>query len=87
MPILASESVSQRWCDVEGTPIVLFCWVEQVMEDPEPRVLPSWLHARGRVVGRGFHSFYVCFSDNCLVSLSPRLLRVVLDGSPRAHCN
>ncbi|MGH3897758.1 MAG: hypothetical protein ACRDTA_05775 [Pseudonocardiaceae bacterium] len=70
-----------RWGDVEGAQISLFCWVEQVMEDPEPGVLPSRLYARGQVVGRGLDSLYVCFSsDNALVSLPPRLLRLLSDA-------
>lgn len=76
----ALRSAHQRWCDVDGTHIALFCWVEQVMEDPETRVLPSRLHQRGQVIGRGVNSLYVRFSDNALVSLPSHLMRLLPDA-------
>jgi hypothetical protein len=80
MPNPAPRSAHHRWCDVDGTPIGLFCWIEQVMEDPEPTVLPSRLHRRGQVLGAGLDSLCVCFSDNALVSLPPYLLRLLPDA-------
>ncbi|MDQ2883100.1 MAG: hypothetical protein M3Y48_18465 [Actinomycetota bacterium] len=79
---MATETrpAQDRWCDVEGDHISLFCWVEQVAEDPEQGALFSRLHQRGQVLGRGLHSLYVCFSDNALLSLPPRLLRLLPDA-------
>ncbi len=74
-----TQPAQDRWCDVEGDRISLFCWVE-VAEDPEPGLLPSRLHQRGQVLGRGLHSLYVCFSDNALVTLPPRFLRLLPDA-------
>lgn len=65
------------WCDVDGTPISLFCEVEQVQDSAGYGVLPSRLHQRGRVVGWGPDSIYVCFDDNQIVNLSPQLLRLL----------
>lgn len=76
----APQTTRDRWCDVEGAHVSLFCWVEQIMGDPEPGVLPSRLYQRGQVVGRGFHSIYVRFSDNALVSLPPHVLRLLPDA-------
>lgn len=75
MPTPAPRSAHRRWCDVDGAHIALFCWIEQVREDPESGMLPSRLYQRGQVLGRGLESLYVCFSDNALVSLPPHLLR------------
>jgi hypothetical protein len=65
---------------VDGTPISLFCWVEQVTEDPQPSALPSRLGQRGQVVGRGLDVLYVRYDDNQLISLSPRSLRRLPDA-------
>lgn len=70
-----------RWRDADGAHIALFCWVEQVMEDTDPGVLPSRLHQRGQVVGRGLASVYVWFVDNALVSLPSPLLRRLCGGT------
>jgi hypothetical protein len=72
-------SAHPRWCDVEGSHIALFCWVEQVMEATNPGMLPTRLHQRGQVVGRSIDSLYVCFSDNVLLTLSPHVLRLLPD--------
>ena len=69
------------WCDVNGTPVALFSWVEQVRESPEPGALPSWLHQHGQVVGGGLDSLYVCFAGHHVISLRPDLVRV-LDAAP-----
>lgn len=79
MPTPALRSDHHRWCDVDGTRISLFCWVEQVIEDSDSGVLTSRLHQRGQVLGRALHSLYVCFSNNVLVSLPPHLLRLLPD--------
>lgn len=83
MPTPAKPPAHDRWCDIEGTHIALFCRVEQVEQSPEPGVLPSRLHQRGQIVGRGLDSLYVCFEDNHVVSLQPRLLRLLPDASGR----
>jgi hypothetical protein len=77
----AVQPVRDPWCDTEGAPFGLFGWVEQVVEDTEPTVLPSKLHQHGQVIGRGLDSLYVRFSDNHVISLRPELLRV-LDAAP-----
>ncbi len=79
MSTQAPRSAHHRWRDVAGIHISLFCWVEQVIEDSDSGVLPSRLHQRGQVLGRGLHSLYVCFSDNVLVSIPPHLLRLLPD--------
>jgi hypothetical protein len=69
-----------RWRDIDGIHIALFCLVEQVAECAEPEVLPSRLHQRGQVVGRGLDSLYVRFADNALISLPPQLVRLFRDA-------
>ncbi|MGH3511423.1 MAG: hypothetical protein ACRDRB_04015 [Pseudonocardiaceae bacterium] len=81
MTAAARRPVPDRWCDIDGIPISLFCLVEQVVEDPEPGVLPSRRHQRGRVVGRSLDSLYVRFPDDQLVSVRSRLLRLLSDTS------
>lgn len=76
----APRSAHHRWRDVDGTHISLFRWVEQVIEDSDPGVLPARLHQRGQVLGRGLHFLYVCFSDNVLVSVPPHLPRLLPDA-------
>jgi hypothetical protein len=77
----AEAPAQDPFCDVDGTPVDLFCLVEQVAEDTEPTMLASWLHQHGQVIGRGLDSIYVCFSDHHVVSLRPDLVRV-LDPAP-----
>lgn len=73
---------ADRWCDVDGAHISLFCRVEQVAESTEgASLLPSRLHHQGEVVGRGVDQLYVRFSDDTVVSLSPDLLRLLPDVS------
>lgn len=69
------------WCDAEGTEVALFCRVEQVIDSPEPMVLPSRLNQQGQVIGRGLDSVYVRFADNQVVSLPTHLLRIIPDAS------
>lgn len=66
-----------RWCDVEGMPVALFCWVEQIAESAELTALPSRLHQHGQVVGRNLESLLVCFPDRQVISLQPHLVRVL----------
>jgi hypothetical protein len=49
------------------------------MEDPNPGMLPTRLHQRGQVVGRGLGSLYVCFSGNVLLALPSHVLRLLPD--------
>jgi hypothetical protein len=74
------QPAQDRWSDIEGSHISLFCWVEQVTESPGQGALFSRLHQRGQVVGRGHDQLYVCFSgDGQLISLSPQLVRLLPD--------
>lgn len=73
--------VRDRWCDVHGIPIALFCWVEQIAESAERTTLPSRLHQHGQVVGQDDESVLVCFRDNQVISVRSHFLRV-LDVAP-----
>ena len=80
MPADAPQEAQDRWCDVEGSRIALFCWVEQVAEHPEPGALFSRLHQRGQVVGLGAEVLYVRFAgESQLISVAPALVRVLDD--------
>jgi hypothetical protein len=76
MPNPAPRPSHDRWRDIDGIHIALFCMVEQVAECAEPEVLPSRLYQRGQVVGRGLDSLYVRFADNALVGLPPQLVPI-----------
>jgi hypothetical protein len=85
VPADAPQTARDRWCDVEGTRIVLFCWVEQVAERPDREALFSRLHQQGQVLGRGPEVLYVRFaSERQLISVPPELLRV-LSHEPDEH--
>jgi hypothetical protein len=43
-------------------------------------MLPTRLHQRGQIVGRGLDSLYVCFSDNVLLALPSHVLRLLPDS-------
>ena len=74
----SSRPVQDRWCDIDGAHLSLFCWVEQVAASPEPGALPSRLHQRGEVVGRGPDVLYVRFQgEGQLISVPPHLLRLL----------
>ena len=75
----AKPPVHDRWRDIEGNHISLFCRVEQVERSQAPEALPSRIHQQGQIVGRGIESLYVCFDDNHVVSLQPYLLRLLPD--------
>ncbi|HKR51170.1 MAG TPA: hypothetical protein VJT72_16615 [Pseudonocardiaceae bacterium] len=82
MPAAVSRLDGDRWCDIEGTRLGLFCWVEQVEEAPEPGALPSRLGQRGEVVGRGLESLFVRFPDHAVLSVPPQMLRLLSDATP-----
>jgi hypothetical protein len=78
MPSDAPQAARDRWCDVDGTRIALFCWVEQVAEHPECGALFSRLHKQGEVLGRGPEVLYVRFAgERQLISMPPGLLRLL----------
>ncbi|MGH3602030.1 MAG: hypothetical protein ACRDQH_17425, partial [Pseudonocardiaceae bacterium] len=81
MPADAPRPAEARWCDIDGTPISLFCEVEQVADGAEPSLLGSRLHQRGHVAGWALDSLYVCFPDNQMISVRPYLLRVLDDAA------
>jgi hypothetical protein len=81
MPDEAPGPTQRRWCDIDGTPISLFRWVEQVAEHPEPRGLFSRLHQRGEVLGRGPDVLYVRFEgEGQLIGVPPPLVRLLSDA-------
>lgn len=80
MPAATPRPVGDRLGDVEGSHISLFSLVEQVIDSAPRGLLPSRLHQQGQVVGRGVDSVYVRFEDNEVVSLSPRLLRLLAEA-------
>jgi hypothetical protein len=78
MPADTPQAARDRWCDVEGSRIALFCWVEQVAEHPEHGALLSRLHQQGQVLGRGPDVLYVRFAgERQLFSVPPGLLRLL----------
>jgi len=78
--VAASEATGDRWCDVDGTPIVLFSRVEQVADSAEDTALFSRLHQHGQVVGHSRESLLVCFADHQVLSVRPDLVRVLPDA-------
>jgi hypothetical protein len=80
MPAATPRPAHYRWSDADGAHIALFSWVEQVAESAELAALPSRLHQHGQVLGRSLDSLYVCFPGNEMVSLPPRLLRLLPDA-------
>ncbi|MBV9139312.1 MAG: hypothetical protein JO115_00030 [Pseudonocardiales bacterium] len=67
-----------RFRDVEGTPLVLRCWVEQIGIDPQNGALPARLHQRGQVVGWDTTWLHVCMDhDRALVVLRAELVRAL----------
>ena len=82
MPADAPRPAQDRWSDIEGTPVSMFCGVEQVAEDPEPGTLFSRLHQHGQVVGGGPDLVYVRFQgERQMIGVPPGLVRV-LDAAP-----
>ena len=82
MPAAVSRLDGDRWRDIDGTRLGLFCWVEQVEEASEPGALPSRLGQRGEVVGRGLESLFVRFPDHVVLSVPPQMLRLFSDATP-----
>ncbi|MGH3872282.1 MAG: hypothetical protein ACRDSR_12350 [Pseudonocardiaceae bacterium] len=80
MPAATPRPVADRWGDVEGSHISLFSLVEKVADSAPRGLLPSRLHQQGQVVGTGVDSVYVRFAGNEVVSLSPRLLRLLAEA-------
>ena len=82
MPDAAPGPVQDRWCDVAGRHVSLFCWVEQVAEHPEHGALLSRLCQRGQVLGRGRDVLYVRFEgEGLLLGVSPSLVRLLPDAA------
>lgn len=80
MPADPPRAPRDRWCDAQGAPITLFCWVEQVAEHPERGALFSRLHRRGEVIGRGPDVLYVRFAgEGRVISVAPQLVRLLRD--------
>jgi len=66
--------------------VALFCWVEQVAEDPEQGLF-SRLHQRGEVVGRGPGVLYVRFQgEGQLISVSSQFVRLLPDEPDERWC-
>jgi hypothetical protein len=82
----APRAAQDRWRDANGTPISLFCWVEQIAEHLEHGELFSRLHKRGEVIGRGPDVLYLRFEgEGGVISLSPQLVRL-LANEPGERC-
>jgi hypothetical protein len=78
MPDEAPGPVADRWCDVAGRHISLFCWVEQVRESPQFGALFPRLHQQGQVLGRGPDVLYVRFEgEGQLIGVAPQLVRLL----------
>jgi hypothetical protein len=59
-------SAQPRWCDVEGSHIALFCWVEQVMGAPNPGMLPPGCTSAARSsAGVSIHSMSAFLTMSC----------------------
>jgi hypothetical protein len=85
MPADAPQAAQDRWRDVKGDRVAMFCWVEQVAEHPEHGALFSRLHQQGQVLGHGPDVLYVRFQgERQLISVPPRLLRLLPD-EPDEH--
>lgn len=67
--------------DAEDTPIPVHARVVQVAVDEGGGALPSRLHQRGEVLGRGPHLLHARFEeDQDTVALRPDLVRVLRTG-------
>jgi hypothetical protein len=87
MPAEAPQEAQDRWCDVEGSRIALFCWVEQVTERADQGALLSRLHQPGQVLGRGPGVLYVRFAgEHQLISVPPEILRLLPDEPEQRWC-
>jgi hypothetical protein len=74
---MPADAPQQRWRDVDGTPISLFCslFCEVETGRRRGRTLAAGLPATsaGHVGGRGLDSPYVCFPNNQMISVRPHL--------------
>jgi hypothetical protein len=87
MPVEATPPAQGRWCDIDGTHVELFSWVEQVAEDPEHGALFSRLHQQGEVIGRGPNVLYIRFRGEWKVlSVSPQLVRLLPHETGERWC-
>jgi hypothetical protein len=58
-------STHPRWCDVEGSRIALFCWVEQVAEATNPGMSPTRLSAARSSAGASIRSMSAFLTISC----------------------
>lgn len=73
-----SRPAYDPWRDAYGAQIPQHCRIEQVAVDKIYGALPSRLHKRGQVIGRGTTRINVRFDDeNKLVRIRPHLVRVL----------
>jgi hypothetical protein len=77
MPAPLPRPTSQQWRDVEGTPIPVLCWVEQIAVRQQHGAMSSRGHQHGQVIGRDTHWLHVRFEDHRLVLLRAHLVRVL----------
>jgi hypothetical protein len=80
VPVPPSPPSDEPWRDVDGTPIPLRCWVEQIAMDAVDKAheaRPCRLPRRGQVIGRGAGMVYVIFNRDYLIVLPPHLVRVL----------
>jgi hypothetical protein len=82
MPARLPRPAFHRWSDVEGTPMALWCRIEQIAVNQPPGGMPSRLHQQGKVIGWDGTWLHVCFDhDHALILLRAHLVRV-LDPTP-----
>jgi hypothetical protein len=86
MPPDPSRTPHERWGDIEGTNLALFCGVEQIRKDPQRGGLLSRLHQRGPVLRRERDVLGVRVdAEGRLISVSPPLLHLLPNGSNGAR--
>jgi hypothetical protein len=84
MPARRTRPVYDPWRDADGAPIPQQCRIEQVAVDKERGALPSRLHKRGQVLGRGTTRVIVQFDDEpTVVRIRPYLVRVPTTANGR----
>jgi hypothetical protein len=79
MPAAISRLVGDRWCDIQGARIALFAGWSRLTRLLSPGHCPARLGQRGEVVGRGLESLFVRFADHAVLSVPPRMLRLLSD--------
>ena len=66
------------WRDADGTPILSQCWIQQIAVHKQHGALPSRLHRKGWVLGRGTTRLIVQFDhEDTSVGIRPHLVRVL----------